>query len=65
MTSYIKETNTERTGMKLATPANFAVGNEDVQEVYGENLGRLRKLKAKYDPKMVWSKGWAIQPDFD
>ena len=31
----------------------------------GENLSRLRKVKAKYDPKKVWSKGLVIEPLFE
>ncbi|KDQ17852.1 hypothetical protein BOTBODRAFT_29163 [Botryobasidium botryosum FD-172 SS1] len=60
----VNDFNEQKTGKKLATPANFAIGPdvESVQEVYGVNLERLRKVKAKYDPKKVWSKGWVIEP---
>ncbi|TCD63940.1 glycerol transporter [Steccherinum ochraceum] len=57
----IKKHNQE----KLCTPANFALGPEyeSQEEVYGVNLTRLRKLKAKYDPKKVWRRGWIIEPE--
>lgn len=64
-TKYIRETNTEKTGTKLATSTNFSLGPtyDSVEEVFGENLGRLKKIKAKYDPSKVWSKGWVIEPE--
>lgn len=64
-TKYIRETNTERTGTKLATSTNFSLGPtyDSVEEVFGENLGRLKKIKAKYDPSKIWSKGWIIEPE--
>ncbi|KAF8883829.1 FAD-binding domain-containing protein [Infundibulicybe gibba] len=65
--TLVKDANTEKTGVKLPTPGNFSLGPDSVgvEEVYGSNLARLRKLKAKYDPKKVWSRGWVIEPDFD
>jgi len=63
--AYVKKQNEERTGIKLHTSTNFALGPEyeSQEDVYGENLTRLRKVKAKYDPKKVWRRGWAIEPD--
>ncbi|KAF9456595.1 hypothetical protein BDZ94DRAFT_1326870 [Collybia nuda] len=65
MATYIKSMNTERTGVKFVTPTNFSLGSDydSVEEVFGKNLSRLRKVKAIYDPKKVWRKGWAIEPD--
>jgi hypothetical protein len=65
-TRYISRCSEERTGHKFAIPPNLALspGYETVEEVYGSNLARLRVLKAKYDPKKVWSRGWVIEPDF-
>ena len=65
ITSYVKNRNEERTGQKLCTPANFCIGPdyESVEEVYGENLPRLKTVKAKYDPDQVWRRGWVIEPD--
>lgn len=50
----------------MATPTNFSLGPsyDSVEEVFGDNLSRLKKVKAIYDPKKVWSKGWVIEPDF-
>ncbi|KAF9456332.1 hypothetical protein BDZ94DRAFT_1302616 [Collybia nuda] len=52
--------------VKFVTPTNFSLGSDydGVEEVFGNNLSRLRKVKAIYDPKKVWRKGWAIEPDF-
>jgi len=65
VTSYVKKSNIERTGISHPTPAFIALGNDDIKEVYGKNYARLRKLKAKYDPRKVWNKGYTIEPDFD
>jgi FAD/FMN-containing dehydrogenase len=46
-------------------PLSYARGDEAPEDVFGTNLPRLRKLKAKYDPKNVWSKGFVIKPDFN
>ncbi|KAF8885448.1 FAD-binding domain-containing protein [Infundibulicybe gibba] len=66
LSQFVKQENTRRTGVKFPTPGNFAVGPESVSsaEVYGDALSRLRKIKAQYDPKKVWSRGWVIEPDF-
>jgi len=64
LTSIINDFNKQKTGKSFGVPANFAIGPgfESIQDVYGANLERLRKVKAKYDPKKVWSKGWVIEP---
>ncbi|TCD63939.1 hypothetical protein EIP91_004749 [Steccherinum ochraceum] len=64
VTSCVKRQNAERTGQMLPTPANMALGPDytSTEEVYGENLPRLRKIKAKYDPTKVWRRGWVIEP---
>ncbi|PFH47766.1 hypothetical protein AMATHDRAFT_6434 [Amanita thiersii Skay4041] len=61
----VKKANVERAGVTFPTPSNHALGHEDMSEVYGENYARLRKLKAKYDPGKVWSKGCFIEPNFE
>ncbi|KAL7802203.1 Glucooligosaccharide oxidase [Trichoderma aethiopicum] len=40
-------------GRRRATYVNYAVGNEPLESIYGYDgqLGRLRALKAKYDPR--------------
>ena len=32
---------------------NYAHADTDIALIYGENLGRLRKIAAKYDPEKV------------
>ena len=34
-----------------ASYINYAYGDEDPATIYGESLGRLQKLKARYDPE--------------
>ncbi|PVH75609.1 FAD-binding domain-containing protein [Cadophora sp. DSE1049] len=41
---------------------NFAVGGEGVEKVFGENLGRLREVKRRYDPEGVFRKWFPIEP---
>ncbi|KAF9482343.1 FAD-binding domain-containing protein [Pholiota conissans] len=64
-TEYMRRENRKKTGKDAGYFINFAQGEEPIEEVFGPNLPRLRKLKAKYDPKKVWSKGCLIEPDFD
>jgi hypothetical protein len=42
--------------------ANISSGTEKVQDMFGENLGRLRELKRKYDPNFVFRKWYPIPP---
>jgi hypothetical protein len=42
--------------------ANIATGKEKAEEMFGENLPRLRKLKRKYDPGFVFNKWYPIRP---
>lgn len=64
-TELMRQRNREKTGKDAGYFLNFAQGEEPIEEVFGPNLPRLRKLKAKYDPKKLWSKGCLIEPDFD
>ena len=57
--------NTELSGKDIGWFLNMCQGGERPEDVFGENLTRLRKVKAKYDPKKVWSKGVVIEPLFD
>jgi len=43
-----------------ATYVNYALFGTPVEAMYGENLGRLRKIKKKYDPDHVMglAGGW-------
>ena len=43
----------------------MAQGGERAEDVWGANLQRLRRVKAKYDPKKVFSKGVVIEPLFE
>ncbi|KAJ8091885.1 hypothetical protein AAF712_013556 [Marasmius tenuissimus] len=60
--SSVRRAQVEKTGKALATPASFGLSPEtiSVEEVFGDNLPRLRELKEKYDPERVWSRGWVI-----
>lgn len=62
--SYVGQKNREKTGKDAGFFINFAQGDEPITKVFGANLPRLRKLKAKYDPKRFWGKGCVIDPDF-
>jgi hypothetical protein len=62
---YIRKADALKTNNDLGFAFNFAAGDEAPEDVFGDNLPRLRKLKAKYDPTNVWSKGLLIEPDFD
>lgn len=62
--SYIREFNTHRTGEDLGVWLSMAQGDEGAEAVFGANLPRLRKVKARYDPKKLWNKGVIIEPDF-
>jgi FAD/FMN-containing dehydrogenase len=54
-----------KTGKDLGVRLGYAAADEAPEDVFGVNLPRLRKLKAKYDPTNVWKKGLVIEPDFD
>ncbi|PSN68088.1 FAD binding domain-containing protein [Corynespora cassiicola Philippines] len=43
------------------TYINFAHGDEEPEAIYGSNLERLRKLKAKWDPAGVFNQWFKIQ----
>ncbi|KAI0322969.1 FAD-binding domain-containing protein [Amylostereum chailletii] len=61
--SYVRETNAALSGNDLGWFLNMCQGDERAEDVFGQNLPRLRKVKAKYDPKQIWSKGFVIEPD--
>ncbi|KAG6865596.1 hypothetical protein C0993_007919 [Termitomyces sp. T159_Od127] len=63
--NLVRTAQVEKTGKSLITPASFALSPQTVppENIWGDNLPKLRKLKAKYDPKKVFSKGWCIEPD--
>lgn len=59
---FVRQKNAELSGKDLGWFINMCQGDEKPEDVFGENLTRLRKIKAKYDPKKVWSKGVVIEP---
>ena len=61
----MRETSAKLSGRTLGTFVSMANGNERPENVWGDNLPRLRKIKAKYDPRKVFSKGVPIEPLFD
>ncbi|KAF8074147.1 FAD-binding domain-containing protein [Lyophyllum atratum] len=60
--TFIRNKNTELSGKDYGLFLSMAQGDEKPEDVFGENLSRLRKLKAKYDPKNVFMKGISITP---
>lgn len=58
----MREKNAELSGKDLGWFLNLAQGSEKPEDVFGDNLHRLRKVKAKYDPKQVLHKGIMIDP---
>lgn len=42
--------------------ANYSSGSEKLNAVFGENLPRLRELKRKYDPDLIFNKWYPITP---
>lgn len=65
LVSFIRKKNTELSGHDLGWSLNMTQGTERSADVFGESEARLRKGKAKYDPKNVWSKGFIIEPLFE
>ena len=59
---FVREKNAALAGRDMGWFLNMCQGHEKPEDVFGENLTRLRKVKAKYDPKKVWSKGLVIEP---
>ena len=41
---------------------NIGGKNEKIESVFGANYPRLRELKKKYDPHILWNKWYPIQP---
>lgn len=62
---YVRETNAKHAGRDLGYLFTMTQGDEDPETVFGSNLPKLRKLRAKYDPGKLWAKGVEIEPDFD
>ncbi|KAI0366057.1 FAD-binding domain-containing protein [Pilatotrama ljubarskyi] len=62
---FVREKNAEFSRRDLGWFVNMCQGSENPEDVYGEHLPRLRRIKAKYDPKKVWNKGVVIDPLVD
>ena len=62
LVKFVRAKNAELSGRDLGCFLNMSQGDEDPKDVFGANLLRLQKIKAKYDPSLVWSKGITIQP---
>ncbi|GJE93919.1 FAD-binding domain-containing protein [Phanerochaete sordida] len=62
LAEFVRQKNTELSGTDLGWFINMCQGDERPEDVFGANLPRLRKLKAKYDPHKVFSKGVVIEP---
>ncbi len=43
--------------------ANISSGDEKLQNIFGENLPRLREPKKKYDPGFLFHKWYPIKPE--
>lgn len=42
--------------------ANISSGTEKARDMFGENWGKLRELKRKYDPEYIFSRWYPIPP---
>ncbi|KAI0030101.1 FAD-binding domain-containing protein [Vararia minispora EC-137] len=65
ITSYVREKNATLSGTDLGFFVNMAGGDEPPETVFGEQLPRLRRAKARYDPGNFWTKGFPIEPARD
>ena len=61
----MREKSAALSGRDLGLWVSMAQGGERAEDVWGANLQRLRRVKAKYDPKKVFSKGVVIEPLFE
>ena len=41
---------------------NVGAKDERLENVFGSNLGRMREVKRKYDPEMLWDKWYPVTP---
>ncbi|KAI0765178.1 FAD-binding domain-containing protein [Fomes fomentarius] len=58
----VRKKNAELAGQDLGCFLNLCQGDEKPEDVFGSNLGRLREVKGKYDPRKTFSKGFVIEP---
>ena len=62
---FVREKSAEFSGQDLGWLLSMCQGDENPEDVFGDSLPRLRKIKAKYDPEKVWKKGCVIEPLFE
>ncbi|KAF5010514.1 hypothetical protein FDECE_3331 [Fusarium decemcellulare] len=64
LSAHIRHQHTLQTGEDLGLHANGCMSDQKVEDLWGQSLPRLRRVKAKYDPKCIFDRGWHIDPDF-
>lgn len=63
MMSGLKKENEEKYGVRSRfVNSNIGGGEAKLQDMYGENLDKLRELKRKFDPEFVFDKWYPIPP---
>ncbi|KAF3186451.1 hypothetical protein TWF788_003309 [Orbilia oligospora] len=67
---WIKQDNEQKgiadVGAHVAATTLYALvsdGDEKLVSVFGPNLGRMKELKKKYDPGMMWDKWYPVDPE--
>ncbi|EPS44620.1 hypothetical protein H072_1398 [Dactylellina haptotyla CBS 200.50] len=68
--AMIKESNSQKgiadVGAHVAATTLYALitdGEEKLQAVFGPNLLKMKQVKAKYDPNMMWNKWYPVEPE--
>ncbi|RVD80874.1 uncharacterized protein DFL_008760 [Arthrobotrys flagrans] len=68
--AWIKEDNEQKgiadVGAHVAATTLYALisdGDEKLVSVFGPNLGRMKELKKKYDPSVMWDKWYPVDPE--
>ncbi|KAK6509294.1 hypothetical protein TWF481_004052 [Arthrobotrys musiformis] len=68
--AWVKEDNEQKgvadVGAHVGATTLYALvsdGDEKLASVFGSNLGRMKELKRKYDPGMMWDKWYPVSPD--
>ncbi|KAF3906134.1 hypothetical protein ABW20_dc0100200 [Dactylellina cionopaga] len=67
---WIKESNEQKgiadVGAHVGATTLYALvsdGEEKLVSVFGSNLPRMKELKGKYDPNMMWNKWYPVEPE--